>query len=78
MYSAIKNVEPIDDYKLILTFEGNIRKQVDMKPYLDKGVFKELQDKKIFNSVKVAFDTIEWSNGADIDPESLFNLGKLI
>ncbi len=78
MYSAIKNVEPIDDYKLILTFEGNIRKQVDMRPYLDKGVFKELQDKKIFNSVKVAFDTIEWSNGADIDPESLFNLGKLI
>jgi hypothetical protein len=43
-----------------------------MKPYLDKGIFKELKDLKIFNTVKTSFDTIEWENEADIDPEILY------
>jgi len=43
-----------------------------MKPYLDKGLFKDLKDEKIFKSVRVSFDTIEWSNGLDIDPEFLY------
>lgn len=43
-----------------------------MKPYLEKGVFKELKDISIFNSVKVSFDTIEWKNEADLDPEMLY------
>ena len=44
----------------------------DMKPYLELGIFKSLKDKSLFNTVKVSFDTIEWSNGADIDPETLY------
>lgn len=43
-----------------------------MKPYLDKGIFKELKDEKKFRSVRVSFDSIEWSNQADIDPEVLY------
>lgn len=43
-----------------------------MKPYLDKGLFKDLKDEKIFKSVRVSFDTIEWINGLDIDPEFLY------
>ncbi|AKC62825.1 Protein of uncharacterised function (DUF2442) [Clostridium sporogenes] len=44
----------------------------DMKPYLNKGIFKELKDTSMFKSVKVSFDTIEWENEADIDPETLY------
>ena len=43
-----------------------------MKPYLVKGVFKELKDENLFKTVKVSFDSIEWSNGIDIDPETLY------
>ncbi len=32
----------------------------------------EFKDKNLFKTVKVSFDTIEWSNGADIDPETLY------
>ena len=43
-----------------------------MNPFLDKGIFKELKDKNIFKTVKVSFDTIQWDNEADLDPEILY------
>ena len=72
MYLAVKDVKTIDDYKLILTFEDDSVRIFDMKPLLRKGVFKELKDEKLFKTVKVSFDSIEWSNGIDIDPETLY------
>lgn len=72
MYLSIKDVKPIDDYILLLTFENDEKRMFDMKPYLDKGIFKELKDKDLFRSVRVSFDSIEWSNSADIDPEVLY------
>jgi hypothetical protein len=72
MYLAVKEVKPIENYKLILTFENKEVKIFDMSPYLDKGIFKELKNKNIFNAVKVSFDSIEWPNEADIDPETLY------
>ena len=72
MYLAVKEVKPIDNYKLILTFENNEVKIFDMIPYLDKGIFQELKDEKLFKTVKVSFDSIEWPNEADIDPETLY------
>jgi hypothetical protein len=72
MYLAVKNVQPINNYNLILTFENGERRQLDMNPYLDKGIFKELRDVSKFNTVKLSFDTIEWDNEADLDPEFLY------
>lgn len=75
MYQAVKKVQPLPDYKLKLAFANNEIKTFDMKPYLDKGVFKQLKNETEFNSVKVSFDSISWSNGADIDPEILYKYG---
>lgn len=72
MYLATTGVEPLSDYQLLLTFENGEKRIFDMKPYLDKGIFKELKDEKKFKSVRVSFDSIEWSNQADIDPEILY------
>ncbi|WP_366922113.1 DUF2442 domain-containing protein [Metallumcola ferriviriculae] len=72
MYLAVINVKPLSDYQLLLTFENGEKKKFDMKPYLDKGIFKELKDEKKFESVRVSFDSIEWCNQADIDPEVLY------
>ena len=72
MYLAVKEVKPIDNYKLILTFENKEVKIFDMIPYLDKGIFQELKDENLFKAVKVSFDSIEWPNEADIDPETLY------
>ena len=44
----------------------------DVVPYLDHGIFSELKDISKFNSVEIQYDSIEWSNGADLDPEILY------
>ena len=72
MYLAIKDVKPQDNYLLLLTFENGEKRQFDMKPYLDFGIFKELKDSRLFGTVKPSFDSIEWDNEADLDPELLY------
>ena len=72
MYLAIKGVKPINNYNLILTFSNGEKRQFDMNPYLDKGIFQELRDISKFNTVRLSFDTIEWDNEADLDPEILY------
>lgn len=73
MYLSVKEVKPISNYNLILTFSNGEHRQFDMKPYLDKGIFQELRDIAMFNTVRLSFDTIEWENEADLDPEVLYN-----
>jgi hypothetical protein len=72
MYSAVKSVMPINNYNLILTFENGEKRQFDMNPFLNIGVFRELRDVSKFNSVRISFDSIEWDNEADLDPEILY------
>lgn len=72
---AVKKVKPLDDYILLLEFENNEVKYFDMKDYLDHGLFKELKNKAVFDSVKVYYDTVNWSNGVDICPEVLYKKG---
>lgn len=78
MYLAIKGVEPINNYNLILTFENGEKRLFDMNPYLDKGIFQELRDISKFNTVRLSFDTIEWCNEADLDPEILYKFSVKI
>lgn len=75
MYKKVKSVKPLSDYKLLLTFENEEKRIFDMKPYLAKGIYEQLKDQAVFNSVRLCFDTIEWNNGADLCPEVLFNEG---
>ncbi|MBD3339647.1 MAG: DUF2442 domain-containing protein [Candidatus Lokiarchaeota archaeon] len=78
MYLGVKKVKPTKDYNLLLTFENNEQKIFDMKPYLNMGLFKELKEKSLFNAVKVSFDTIEWPNKVDLDPELLYEKSKKV
>jgi len=78
MYLSIKEVKPVPDYKLYLTFGNGEKRQFDMKPYLNIGIFTELIDISMFNTVHVSFDTIEWNNEADFDPEILYKDSQVI
>lgn len=78
MNLELKSVEPTSDYTLILTFNNDEIRIFDMKPYLDLGIFKELKDISLFSAVRKSFDTVEWPNEADIDPETLYNESKSI
>ncbi|MCL2312145.1 MAG: DUF2442 domain-containing protein [Firmicutes bacterium] len=74
MYIGVKAVVPQNDYTLLLTFENNEQRILDMKPYLEMGpVFRALKDPKMFNTVRVSFRTIAWANNVDLDPETLYD-----
>jgi len=72
MYLAVKDVKPLEDYYLLLKFENNEERIFDVKPYLEIGKFQELKDENLFKSVRVSFDTVEWANQLDLDPELLY------
>jgi hypothetical protein len=72
MYLTVRKVIPQENYQLLLIFDNGEMRQFDMNPYLDLGLFKELKDQRLFQTVKPSFDTIEWANEADIDPETLY------
>jgi len=44
----------------------------DVKPYLDKGIFSELKDMKVFNSVRPFLGSIQWKDGQDFCPDTLY------
>ena len=60
----IKEVKPLDDYKLLITFENNEKKIKDMKPYLEKGVFSKLKNKD--------YGTICWNDEIDLCADSIY------
>lgn len=78
MNPAVVKVKPDDDFRLILSFANGEVRRFDMKPYLDNGLFIELKDKSVFESVRICFDAIEWSNKLDFDPEVLCENSTLL
>jgi hypothetical protein len=71
-YIGVKKVKTLEDYKLLLTFSNGEQRVFDMKPFLRKGIFKELRDAELFRTAHVSFDTVGWDNEADFDPEVLY------
>ncbi|MEJ2754607.1 MAG: DUF2442 domain-containing protein [Gammaproteobacteria bacterium] len=64
---------PTEDYLLSIDFDNGERGVLDMKPYLDFGIFQRLKERNAFNRVRVSFDTIEWDSGIDLDLEFVYN-----
>lgn len=71
-YIDIKDVHALDDYQLIFTYSNGEKRRFDVTPYLEMGIFKELKNKALFNTVKPSFNSVVWANNADIDPETLY------
>jgi len=68
----VTDVKPNANYTVTLTFSNGEVKVFDVKPYLDKGIFKELQNRQVFNAVKPFLGSIQWPNGQDFCPDTLY------
>ena len=73
MYPSVKKVEPHEDFTLLITFDTGEEGILDMKPHLGFGVFQRIADFEQFKTVRVSFDTIEWDQGVDLDPEFVYD-----
>ena len=83
MFHDIVQVIPTNDYTVYVYFDDGKIVCYDVKPLLNKPVFKPLCDKSIFmNTCTILNDTLAWdiagnrdvSNCIDIDPDTLYEL----
>lgn len=72
MYPSVKEVVAGSDYVLSIVFDNGEHGVLDMKEFLDFGVFQRIKNPAAFKLVRVAFDTIEWDCGVDLDPEFVY------
>jgi hypothetical protein len=73
MYWDVKKVVPLKVYRIYVEIENGKKGTFDLNPYLDKGVFKELQDENYFKQVYICFGAVTWPNEQDIAPETLLS-----
>jgi len=64
------------EYLIHLTFNDGIAGPVDFRRWLDGPVFEPLKDRAYFQRFFLEFETLEWPNGADIAPETLYEATK--
>ena len=72
MNPRVKAVKPNPDYTITLLFTNDEIRSFDVKPYLDKGIFRDLKDLRFFNSVKPLLGSVQWQNGQDFCPDTLY------
>ena len=72
MNPRVKDVKPDADYTLRLTFTNGEIRVFDVKPYLHKGFFRALQDEQEFNTVRPFLGSVQWRQGQDFCPDTLY------
>lgn len=78
MFIKVKNVEPLQNLILRVTFENGIIKRYDVKPLTERiNEFKPLFNNAIFRNVKTDFGGygISWNDFLDLECTELWENG---
>jgi hypothetical protein len=66
----VKRVQVRSGYHLCLKFHNGESRLFDMTPYLNKGIFRELKDKRYFRRVRIVWGGIEWPHEQDLSVDT--------
>jgi hypothetical protein len=70
---SVTHVVAREDFSLELWFSTGDHRLFDARPYLNRGVFVQLQDVALFKQAFVGLDTVCWPGDLDIAPETLYD-----
>ena len=72
----LKGVDYDGGYALLLTFEDDSVRRVDLESHLDGEVFEPLKSLEQFSTahLNADIDTVVWDNGADMAPDFLYDI----
>ena len=71
----VRNIDLLEDFRVCLRFTDGSEKVVDLEPFLRGPIFEPIRhNRELFRSVSVdaQLGTIVWPNGADVDPDVLY------
>ena len=71
-------VKPLDNYRLLITFDNRERRIFDVTPYLSDSFFAPLSNPAIFTTARINPLTVEWAGGIDICPDELYYNSTLV
>ena len=78
--ATITDVKPLHGFELLLTFDNNEKRVVDLSDRVQRlsGVFEKVKKESYFQSVMVSSElgTIVWQNGADFCPDVLYESSR--
>ena len=74
----VKEVRPIEDYRLHLIFDNGEERIFDVKPYISGSWYGQLRDVNVFRTVRVSGKTVEWADGQDIAPHELYEMSEKV
>ena len=66
----------LNDYLVHIVFSNGKEGTIDLKPFVGEGVFEPLINLTYLKKLFVDGWTLSWPNGADIAPETLYELAE--
>ena len=72
MNPYVKSVKPQEDYCLLLTFENGEKRIFDLRPYLEKPVFRPLRNIALFKTARVVSGSVEWPGDVDLSYDTVY------
>jgi hypothetical protein len=68
----VLSVKPLTGYQLAVAFDDGVSGTVDLKAFIDKGIFSVLKDAQTFNKVYTNSYAIAWSDELEIDALTVY------
>ncbi len=76
MNPRIDKIIANDNHTFHIAFLNGEKRIFDLKPFLNKGKFKELQDINNFKRYKLEDGVINWYNELDISPDTVYLISQ--
>lgn len=73
---VVEEVQPKEDYTLLLTFADGTKKVFDARLLLKKEAYFRLNELSFFLSAKAECGTVIWDDDLDVAPEYLYECSK--
>ena len=68
----ITSVTPLFGYKLNITFDDGVSGDIELKSFIEVGIFSVLQAPDLFNKVYTTGYSVAWSDELEIDALAIY------
>jgi hypothetical protein len=68
----VSSVRPLPGYQLNVVFDDGVSGTIDLKNFIETGIFSVLKDEQLFSKVYTNANSIAWSDELEIDALTVY------